>query len=388
MTTAFPPPRRAVSLLFLLNGFVIGSWAPKIPEFAARLGLTESGLGMMILFFGIGSLIAMPLTGWAIARAGSRRAVRPLAALTCVVLAGLTIAPDLVTAGIAIVFAGAMIGGMDVAMNANAVAVERRMGRAIMSSCHGFWSLGGLAGAASGGMVIATAGVGGHAAIVTALAAIALAAAWRHIFDDGGAEIPAARARLRLPSSPLPWLIGAMALFSMIPEGAVLDWGALYLRDELGASLGESGFAFAAFSAAMALMRFTGDRVLDRFGAVATLRLCSVAASAGLLAAGLADSPSLAIAGFALAGIGISNMVPIAFSAAGNLTGMAPGIALSAVTFMGYSGILFAPSLIGFIAGRTGFAVIFAALPALLAVVLVLSGLARHADRVKAPAPA
>jgi fucose permease len=128
------------------------------------------------------------------------------------------------------------------------------------------------------------------------------------------------------------------------------------------------------------LMRFAGDPIRERLGAVRTLRLCAVIALVGLVVAGQASSVSMAFIGFALAGIGISNMVPIAFSAAGNLPGMAHGIALSVVTFMGYSGILVAPSLIGFIAEYTGFAAIFTALPALFLVVLVLSPLARHAD--------
>jgi fucose permease len=186
--------------------------------------------------------------------------------------------------------------------------------------------------------------------------------------------------RIGFPTSLLPWLIGLMALCSMIPEGAVLDWGALYLRKELGGSVVSSGFAYGAFSAAMAVTRFAGDTIRNRLGAVATVRLCAGLALTGMLVAGLAPNSAIAIAGFALAGIGISNLVPVAFSAAGNLPGLAPGIGISLVTFMGYSGILLAPSAIGFIAEHTGLAPVFAVLPALFVVVLALSGLARHAD--------
>ena len=144
-----------------------------------------------------------------------------------------------------------------------------------------------------------------------------------------------------------------------------------------------SGFAFAAFSLTMATCRFAGDFVRDRFGGVRTLRVCGVLATLGLLIAGRSDSVTLALVGFAIAGIGISNMVPIAFSAAGNMPGLAPGIGLSVVTFMGYSGILFAPSLIGFIAEHTGFSLIFTCIPLLFLVVLALSGLTVHADAAK-----
>jgi fucose permease len=174
-----------------------------------------------------------------------------------------------------------------------------------------------------------------------------------------------------------------MALFSMIPEGAVLDWSALYLQQELGAPVETAGLAFAAFSAAMAVMRFSGDPIRDRLGAVPTLRISTLVAGAGLIVAAWADSVVGAAAGFALAGLGIANMVPIAFSAAGNLPGLAPGIGISIVSFMGYSGLLFAPSLIGFIAKHTGLGPIFAALPLLYVVVLALSRLARHADAVE-----
>jgi MFS family permease len=171
-----------------------------------------------------------------------------------------------------------------------------------------------------------------------------------------------------------------IALFCMVPEGAVLDWGALYLRQEFGATATLSGFAFAAFSLTMSVMRFAGDVVRDRFGAVNTLRVSTVIAIVGMLMAALSPDAALAILGFALCGIGISNMVPIAFSAGGNIPGLQPGIALSVVTTLGYSGMLVAPSAIGFAAEHIGFSAVFMMLPVLLVVVLSLSGLARYAD--------
>lgn len=248
-----------------------------------------------------------------------------------------------------------------------------------MSSCHAFWSLGGLIGAGLGGYLITAIGVQGHAVALTVIALVLLVIAWPRVLADRP-HPEEERPKGGLPLTPLPWIIGLMALFSMIPEGAILDWGALYLRNELGASVSQSGFAFAAFSMTMAIMRFAGDLVRDRFGAVRTLRFCSVMSITGLLIAGLAGNSTFVIIGFAIAGIGISNMVPIAFSAAGNMPGLAPGIGLSVVTTMGYSGILVAPSAIGFIAEHTGLASVFLALPLLHVVVLLLSRLARHAD--------
>lgn len=373
--------RLGVSLLFLMNGFMIGSWAPKIPEFASRLDLSEKALGLMILAFGLGSIIMMPIAGSQIARFGSSTVSKFAAVLLTPMLLLLSFAGDVWSGAVAISLFGGLIGAMDVAMNANAVATEKHMRRSIMSSCHAFWSLGGLLGASTGGFLIQWLGVSAHAIVVTLVAAFMIVVAWQAVLHDAPhPDEQKDEARSRLPRSALPWLIGMVALFCMVPEGAILDWGALYLRNELGASVALSGFAFAGFSFTMAVMRFAGDIIRDRLGAVRTLRICGMIAIAGLLLIGLAPSAPVAIAGFALAGIGISNMVPIAFSAAGNLPGMAAGVGLSVVTTMGYSGILLAPSLIGFVAEHTGLGPIFLVLSAFLVVVLLLSRLARHAD--------
>ncbi|KQV73067.1 MFS transporter [Rhizobium sp. Root1220] len=373
--------RTAVSLLFLMNGFIVGCWAPKIPEFAERLQLSKFELGLMILVFGIGSLTLMPIAGAQIARHGSRRVAQVSAVCLLPILLALTLATHVVTGAISLFLFGGFIGAMDVAMNANAVAVEKSMRRAIMSSCHAFWSLGGLIGAGLGGLVIAKFGVLGHAQVATVLAVIFLGIAWTMILADPP-HPDEKKEKVRLPFVPLPWLLGLMALFSMVPEGAVLDWGALYLRQELGASVALSGFGFAAFSLTMAIMRFAGDLVRDRLGGVKTLRICTLFAIAGMLLAAFAPDAEVAIIGFALCGVGISNMVPIAFSAAGNIPGLKAGIGLSVVTTMGYSGMLVAPSAIGFVAEHIGFGVVFMALPLLLVVVLLLSNLARYADGI------
>lgn len=374
--------RLAVSLLFLMNGFVTGSWAPKIPEFKDRLGISESVLGLLILMFGVGSLVLMPVAGGYIARVGSQKVVKVTAIILSPLLLLLTLVPNVWAAAVGMFLLGGFVGAMDVAMNANAVEVEKSMRRAIMSSCHAYWSLGGLIGAGIGGFLMARFGVLPHVFVVTLLCLAVLVIAWPMILADKP-HPAAAKEKLRLPMTPLPWLIGIMALFSMVPEGTVLDWGALYLRNELGASVELSGFGFAAFSATMATMRFAGDLVRDRFGAKRTLRICTVTALVGMIVAGLAPNAYLAIVGFAIAGIGISNMVPIAFSAAGNMPGLQPGIGLSVATFMGYSGMLFAPSVIGFVAEHTGFAVVFTSVPVLFIVVLLLSHHAVHADHGK-----
>ncbi|WP_136658255.1 MFS transporter [Nitratireductor sp. XY-223] len=371
--------RAAVSAMFLMNGFVVGSWAPLVPELAERHGLSESALGLLILTLGFGSILIMPISGALIARIGALPVLRVTCLLCAFALLPVALAPSVpVLVGVLFVFGG-IIGSMDIAMNANAVVVERRLKKAIMSSCHGFWSLGGLIGAASGGVLIDRFGSSVQVALVCVLAAIvALSFVSRLAPDLPLAED--AKPKFRLTLAPMPYVVGLVALFSMVPEGAILDWGALYLRQDLGADVTYSGLAFGAVAATMAIMRFAGDAVRQRFGAVTTMRYSAVVAAAGLLLAATATGPAMAIAGFALSGIGIANLVPVALSAAGNLPGLPPGVGISIATSMGYSGILMAPALIGFVAEFQGFSAAFMGLAALFVVVFGLSSVARHAD--------
>ncbi len=373
--------RVAVALLFLTNGYIFGGWAPKIPEFAARLGLDSAGMGLMILVFGLGSLAMMPVAGALSAQRGSGAVVRNFALAFIPALLVIALVPNVVTAIIVMFYFGGTMAAMDVAMNANAVAVEKSMRRAIMSSCHAFWSLGGLIGAASGGFLIAQFGSTVHALVSTVVAAVLIAVAWPSIIADKVHHPSGEKQKLALPRNPLPWLVGVMALFSMVPEGAIIDWSAYHMRQDLGASVTLAGFGFAAFSFSMAVMRFAGDLVRDRFGAVRTLRACTTIAIIGMLIVGFSTDPYVSLVGFAICGIGISNMVPIAFSMAGNMPGVNPSVGLSIATTLGYSGMLVAPSLIGFVAKHSGFGVVFITLPVLLLVVLAFSSLARYADQ-------
>lgn len=373
--------RWAVAAMFFANGFLTGSWAPQIPVLLTRLEIGRFTLGLLILLFGLGAIAAMVWCGHLIARHGSRAVVRWFSLCAGFGLLLVALAPSVAMAAPAMILFGGVIGGMDVAMNANAVAVERKLGRAIMSSSHGFWSLGGFVGGSLGGFAIQHYGHLAHAAVAGVLALVVVLPAMRHLVGEDK-PVTQSHARFTLPRTAAIYLIGIMALFSMIPEGAVLDWSALYLRQELGTDLATAGFAFAAFSGVMALMRFFGDRVRNRFGAVKTLRISALLAAAGMLVAGLSPDPWLAIAAFAFCGLGTANMVPIAFSAAGNQSGLSSGAGLSVVSTMGYCGILVAPSGIGFLAEHTGFGPVFVILSGLLVVVFLMAGLAHRADFV------
>ncbi len=381
--------RVALAAMFLTNGGIIGAWAPQIPLFLPRHTITESVLGLLILALGVGAVGAMLFAGRLIARYGSLPVMRGFAFAAVPVLPLVVLAPSLWLLTPAMAVFGALIGSMDVAMNANAVEVERRLGRAIMSSCHGFWSLGGFIGGAGGAWLIAKTGAEMQAGIVAVVAFGLVAAAQPFLRGEPPHPVSeGSKGPAMLPKNIGIWILGAMALFSMVPEGAVLDWGALYLGQELAADPFTSGLGFALFSGAMAGMRFLGDAVRNRFGAVATLRVSGITAAAGLMIVTLAPVTGIALAGFVIAGLGVANMVPILFSAAGNYPGFAAGAAISTVTMVGYAGILVAPSSIGFLAEHVGFRPTFAGLAVLLLVVCAMAGRAAMADHRQTVAPA
>ncbi len=379
--------RWAVAAMFLANGFTMGAWAPQIPLLLPRHDISEFTLGLLILVLGLGAVVSMLFSGKLIARYGNRRVLRVFALSIVPVLPAVVFAPDVPLLALFMATLGALIGCMDVAMNANAVDVERRLGRAIMSSSHGFWSLGGFIGGAAGSWIIQHWGAEVQALWAAAVAAILVLAAMPFLMGETSAEKAETAAHPRaglLPRDPSIWLLGLLALFSMVPEGAVLDWAALYLSTELGADLARSGLAFAFFSGAMAVMRFAGDGVRNRFGAVLTLRASGLLAAAGMMGGALAPNDVVAIASFTLSGLGVANMVPILFSAAGNHPGLPAGAGIAAVTMMGYCGILVAPSTIGFVAEHVGFRFTYGTLSLLLVIVALFATRTRAADGTRA----
>ena len=352
--------RWAVAVMFAANGFVMGAWAPQIPLLLPRHQISESVLGLLILVLGLGAVAAMLFTGRLIGQHGSVKVLRGFALSASIALPLVVFAPSLWVLAAAMALLGALIGCMDVAMNANAVEVERRLKRAIMSSSHGFWSLGGFVGGSIGAWIVAVWGAHVQAVVVGVASAVMIVAAMP--FLQGEAPAPTAsndqaapRARL-FPREAALWILG------------------------VGADVFRSGLAFAFFSAAIAVMRFAGDGVRNRFGAVLTLRASGLLAALGFLLASVAPTDSLAIAAFFIAGLGVANMVPIMFSAAGNYPGLPASVAISIVTMVGYAGILVAPASIGFIAEHIGFRATYAGLSVLLVVVVVLAGRTAGAD--------
>lgn len=384
--------RWAVAAMFLANGFVMGAWAPQIPLLMPRHGVTESVLGLLILVLGLGAVSAMLFAGRLISLYGGRKVLSLFALALIPVLPMVVFSSNLWLLALFMAVFGAMAGCMDVAMNAQAVEIERRLHKAIMSSSHGFWSLGGFIGGSAGAWVIAHWGSEVQSLLTAGVVAVVVLAAMPFLLPDAPrapvAQTAAAPGTKLFPKDFHVWLLGFLALFSMVPEGAVLDWAAIYLQKEMGSDVFVSGLAFACFAGAMAVMRFLGDTVRNRLGAIRTLRLSGLLGAAGLMGGALAPHDWVAIASFAVAGLGVANMVPILFSAAGNHPRLPPATAISIVSMVGYCGILVAPSTIGFLAEHAGFRPTYAGLALILVVVALLAARAADADARKVLVPA
>jgi MFS family permease len=345
--------RIAIALVFFVNGVAFASWVPHIPTVQLKLGLSPGMLGLALLGIAAGSLVSMPIAGWMVARHGSRIVAVTAALLYCVVTPLPLLAPDLPILALALILFGAANGAMDVAMNAHGIAVERCLGRPIMSSLHALFSIGGLVGAGSAVVVLPLgvspiAHVGTAALLGFGLIVLANRFLLPHSVDiaDGGPRFVLPRGRLLV--------LGMMAFFILMAEGAMADWTAVYLRTDLGAGAGLAGAGYAVFSLAMAAGRLTGDRLVALFGPVAMVRWGAALAGLGLGAAVLLQDPLAAAAGFGLVGLGLANIVPILFSAAGRTPGVAPGAAIAALTTAGYSGFLAGPPMVGFAAELIG----------------------------------
>ncbi|MFE2165529.1 MFS transporter [Streptomyces sp. NPDC059447] len=344
--------RFAIAAVFCTHGAVTGSFATRIPWIQEHAQLSAGTLGLALAFPAVGAALAMPLAGRVNHWFGALIALRGLLAMWTLALILPSLAPNLLTLCLALFFYGVAAGMSDVAMNALGVETENRLGRSIMSSLHGMWSVGALIGSAAGTLA-AHAGADArlhHLVAALALTAVGLVAA-RGVLDlraDPDGDAPPHFALP--PKSAL--LIGAIGFCAVFAEGASLDWSAVYLQDTLNTDAGLAAASTTAFALTMAVARLVGDRVVDRFGPVRTVRAGGVVATAGGLLVVLARHPAAALAGFGMIGLGIAVVVPLAFAAAGR-SGPAPAQAIAGVATITYTSGLIAPSAIGAVADAT-----------------------------------
>lgn len=354
--SAEPRPSRhrlAASTLFLVDGIGFGTWAALIPSVKQRFALTEASLSMVLLAIVIGALISMSLIGRILSRHGTRAALIWLAPVYPLALAFLGLSASHVWLMISAVLFGAAKGSLDVAINAQAISVERAGAKPIMASFQALWSFGGLLAALLVGLAvkqglspwIITSGI-------SAALLIAALASTGHLIG-GDASPRAGKQPFRFPSRRM-WQIGALAFIALFAEGVMMDWSAVYTLSVSEAPVWLAPLAYGVFSLSMALGRLTGDHLISRHGGPLILRMGGVLTVAGLLLITSLHQWPVTFLGLALAGAGLANMVPVLFGAAGRAHEGGVGQGIATVSMIGYFGFLSGPPLIGGVSHLVG----------------------------------
>ncbi|MFE3516178.1 MFS transporter [Streptomyces sp. NPDC059166] len=390
--------RIALTVFFALDGFLFAGWVVRIPAIKHQTGAGPSTLGLALLGVSAGAVITMTLTGRLCRRYGSHAVT-----VACAVLLSLSIAlpahaGSALTLGLVLLLFGAAYGGMNVAMNSAAVDVVSALRRPVMPSFHAAFSFGGMTGAALGGLVAGSlspathfSALTGAGLLVTATAGPTLLRGGRPASERAGEgpadPVPDARGRRGAGPSGRPGrmsadarriviLFGVIALCTAYGEGALAEWGALHLSQDLGAPPGLAASGYSLFALAMAVGRLSGTTLLERFGQTRTLVVGGAVAAGGMLVGALAPALWLALTGFAVAGLGLANIFPVAVGRAGALAGPS-GVA--AASTLGYGGLLMGPPVIGFLADWISLPVALVTLALLASTAAALGGAARRA---------
>ena len=364
--------QHATRAVFFIGGFGAASWAPLVPLLRERLAIGEDVLGLLLLCIGIGSLLTMPLSGAAAVRLGCRKVLTFASLAFAVLLFLLSQVSEILAAVPVLLLFGAVMGCIDVVVNIQAVIVEKASGRRLMSGMHGLWSVGGFAGAGLFGVWVGGLGLSPTASTLIAAGIMTGAILFfaRFLLPYGG---EAGGRMLAMPRGIVTF-VGIIACIAFLVEGAVMDWSGVFLTAVRGFDMSLAGTGFTVFSAAMLTMRLIGDRLVQEMGQKRVILGGSLLALAGFLAVIFASEAWLLYAGFFAIGVGSANIVPGCFSLLGKQKDMPIGLAVPAVSTLGYLGILMGPAAIGALAHAASLYAAFGLLAGLVAVQFVIAG--------------
>lgn len=357
MTDTSPPiisrelkaARSSSLLIFLVCGIALSCWAPMVPFAKTKLQLDESTLGLVLLSLGAGAILTMPFTGILIKKFGPRKVIVTASTIVSIMLPLLLLSNSAIQLAIALFIFGSAIGSVDVSMNAHAVLVQNLYGKHIMSSFHGMFSLGGLLGSIGLGFLIKFGLSPFTAAVSIGLMLLLIVISQcRNLLPDTEEDTEDSFS-FTLPRGRV-LVLGFMCFAFFLAEGALLDWSAVFLQFNREFDPSFSGVGYAAFSLAMAIMRLTGDGIVHKLGSQKVVQYGALIAAAGYFIATAIPSPVAAIVGFVMVGLGAANVVPVFFTAAGNVPNVPASVSLPAVTTLGYTGQLAGPAAIGVIA--------------------------------------
>ncbi len=342
----------SVRAQFAVLGLAMGAWGAQVPAAKLHYGLDEGELSIALLAAAAGAVLCLFSAGALVARFGARHCVQLAGTLMCAVLALVLQFESYGVLLALMMLLGAGSALFDVSINSDGNHLELRAGRKVMSGLHAMFSLGGMAGAL---LVAGLYRLGLPAPLQLAAAGLLLApfVLWSsRPMTSERADSDEQPAPLAWPRGILLWM-GALTTLGMVAEGAMYDWSALYVHQELRTDAALGALGFAAFSAAMAIGRLFGDRVREHYAPVALLRRSGALAAAGMALALAIGTPWAALAGFVLVGLGLANVVPVVFAAAGQVPGVAPAQGVAAVSSVGYLGFMIGPALIGGLARAT-----------------------------------
>jgi MFS family permease len=340
--------RIAIASFFFIAGICFASWASRIPNIKEQLGLSEAALGGLLFALPIGSMTSLPISGWLVSRFGSKRIMQISSLVYPILLIGIGYSGSVVQLASLLFLFGHIGNMMNISVNTQAVGVEHLYKRTIMASFHGVWSLAGFTGAAIGTLMIAlNINPLIHFIIVGALTiSISLIAQRKAIEKDDNKACSTFFAK---PDMVL-FKLGLIAFCCMAAEGTMFDWSGVYFQKIVHAPTSLITIGYAAFMCSMATGRFVGDKLVANFGKKRMLQASGIVIAIGLLIAVVFPSLIIATIGFLLVGFGVSSVVPLVYSQAGKSTKLSPGMALAAVSSIGFLGFLVGPPIIGFIA--------------------------------------
>ncbi|MBJ8472359.1 MULTISPECIES: MFS transporter [Acinetobacter] len=377
--TLLSTQRLATRLSFFSLGFATAAWAPLIPFAQQRLNLNHADFGLLLLCMGIGSMIAMPATGALVKRWGCRPLIGLALMLLMVLLPSLTMWSSIVTMAVALFIFGSAAGCLGVAINLQAVVVEKHSLRALMSSFHGMCSLGGLTGA----MLVTALLAMGLSPLMSTLSVVMI------LLVIGGVAIPSCLTSFEQDEKPhedttqapkkfyrpdgIILLIGMMCFIAFLSEGAAMDWGGIYLTSKYQLNPAFAGLAYTFFALSMTTGRFAGHVLLKQWGEKNIVTYSAIVAAIGMAIIVTAPVWQVVILGYALLGLGCSNIVPVMFSRVGRQNNMPKAAALSLVSTIAYTGSLSGPALIGLIGEWTGLSTVLTGVAVLLFVIALLN---------------
>ncbi len=341
--------RTALGSMFFFMGLCFSTWAARIPDIQAKFQLSEGQLGTLLLFLPLGSMIGLPIAGWSVHQYGSRRVIMIGSFVYALTLPLIGLSPNTYLLVPVLILFGMLGNIMNISLNTQALDLEDQMGKSILASFHGLWSMAGFTGAGLGaGLIFFNFSPTGHFAVVTGISFLIVILAQGYLVkeeksSDGGGLV------LRRPDDLL-LRIGLIAFLGMMCEGCMFDWSGVYFKKVIEAEPSLVALGYVAFMGAMASGRFVTDKVVHRFGKVAVLQVSGFLIFLGLSLSVAIPTVYVATFGFLLVGLGVASIIPVSYSIAGRSKLYSPSVALALVSTISFFGFLIGPPLIGFVA--------------------------------------